>query len=98
MTEELHLRISGKGCQARLGEASFPGRLCRRVPVSLCPHVPVSQVLAAGGMMWSGCAAKGFCSTLIPPLQRIPSTSLPLHQTIALKPPEKGLELLLPLP
>lgn len=34
MTEELHLRISRKGCRARLGEASWEGL---SVPVSPCP-------------------------------------------------------------
>lgn len=89
MTEELHLRISGKGCRDGLGEASWEGLSVpmsprARVPVCLCPHVPVSP----RPRCWRGDEGKGFCSTTFP-------LELPL---VALKSLEKRPDLLLPLP
>lgn len=78
MTEELHLRISGKGCWAGLGEVAWQGLLC--------PHVPVSPCPSSHGQRDDDVCVQHPLDLAAPP---------PTHCS---ETPEKGLELLLPLP
>lgn len=49
MTEELHLRISGKGWRDGLGEATLGRARCPRVPECPCPRVPTSSCSVSPG-------------------------------------------------
>lgn len=88
MTEQLHLRISGKGCRAKLGEASWEGLSVPMSPDPLsCSQRDDEDRLCSGSLLLYHSSP-----------QCIPLSSLPLHATVALNPLEKGPELLLPLP